>query len=55
MPAAFTRSAAMPQVPTRAEAGIEAATSTPEELRALMAHDIQCHAELVKAAGLVPQ
>ena len=38
-----------------AESGIEAATSTPEELQALMARDIKLHAELVKAAGLVPQ
>jgi tripartite-type tricarboxylate transporter receptor subunit TctC len=38
-----------------AESGIEVATSTPEELQALVARDIQLHAELVKAAGLVPQ
>ena len=38
-----------------AESGIEVATSTPEELQALIAHDIKLHAELVKAAGLVPQ
>lgn len=38
-----------------AESGIEVATSTPEELQALIARDIKLHAELVKAAGLVPQ
>jgi tripartite-type tricarboxylate transporter receptor subunit TctC len=38
-----------------AESGIEVATSTPEELRALIASDIRLHAELVKSAGLVPQ
>ena len=38
-----------------AESGIEAAPSTPEELQALIARDIKLHAELVKAAGLVPQ
>ena len=38
-----------------AESGIEVATSTPEELQLLIAHDIKLHAELVKAAGLVPQ
>ena len=38
-----------------AESGIEVATSTPEELQQLIAHDIQLHADLVKAAGLVPQ
>ena len=38
-----------------AESGIEVATSTPEELQQLIAHDIKLHAELVKAAGLVPQ
>jgi tripartite-type tricarboxylate transporter receptor subunit TctC len=38
-----------------AESGIEVATSTPEELQALIARDIRLHAELVKAAGLVPQ
>jgi tripartite-type tricarboxylate transporter receptor subunit TctC len=38
-----------------AESGIEAAPSTPEELRQLIAQDIKLHAELVKAAGLVPQ
>lgn len=37
------------------ESGIEVATSTPEELRQLISRDIQLHAELVKAAGLVPQ
>jgi tripartite-type tricarboxylate transporter receptor subunit TctC len=38
-----------------AESGIEVATSTPQELQELIARDIQLHAELVKAAGLVPQ
>ena len=38
-----------------AESGIEVATSTPEELQQLIARDIKLHAELVKAAGLVPQ
>ncbi len=38
-----------------AESGIEVAPSTPEELQQLIAHDIQLHAALVKAAGLVPQ
>lgn len=38
-----------------AETGIEVATSTPEELQQLIARDIKLHAELAKAAGLVPQ
>ena len=38
-----------------AESGIEVATSTPEEVQRLIARDIKVHAELVKAAGLVPQ
>lgn len=38
-----------------AESGIEVAPSTPEELRQLIARDLKLHAELVKAAGLVPQ
>lgn len=38
-----------------AESGIEVAPSTPEELQQLIASDIKLHAELVKAAGLVPQ
>lgn len=38
-----------------AESGIEVATSTPEELQQLIAQDIRLHAELVKAAGIVPQ
>lgn len=38
-----------------AESGIEVATSTPEELQALISREIKLHAELVKAAGLVPQ
>jgi tripartite-type tricarboxylate transporter receptor subunit TctC len=38
-----------------AESGIEVALSTPEELQQLIASDGKLHAELVKAAGLVPQ
>lgn len=38
-----------------AESGIEVATSTPEDMRQLIARDLKLHAELVKAAGLVPQ
>lgn len=38
-----------------AETGMEAATSTPEELQQLIARDIKLHAELVKAAGIAPQ
>jgi tripartite-type tricarboxylate transporter receptor subunit TctC len=38
-----------------AESGIEVATSTPEEVQRLIAREIKLHAELVKAAGLVPQ
>jgi tripartite-type tricarboxylate transporter receptor subunit TctC len=38
-----------------AESGIEVATGTPEELQQLIAYDIKLHADLVKAAGLVPQ
>jgi tripartite-type tricarboxylate transporter receptor subunit TctC len=38
-----------------ADSGIEVALSTPEELQALIARDLKLHAELVKAAGLVPQ
>ena len=38
-----------------AESGIEVATSTPEEVQRLISRDIKVHAELVKAAGLVPQ
>ena len=38
-----------------AESGIEVATSTPEDAQRLIARDIKLHAELVKAAGLVPQ
>jgi tripartite-type tricarboxylate transporter receptor subunit TctC len=49
------RSPVMPQVPTTADAGIEVATSTSEELQPLIAQDIKLHDELVKAAGLVPQ
>jgi tripartite-type tricarboxylate transporter receptor subunit TctC len=38
-----------------AESGIEVSTSTPEEVQRLITKDIKVHAELVKAAGLVPQ
>ena len=38
-----------------AENGMEVSASTPEELKLLIARDIKLHAELVKAAGLVPQ
>ena len=38
-----------------AENGIEISVSTPEELAQLIARDLKLHAELVKAAGLVPQ
>lgn len=38
-----------------AESGIEVATSSPDELKKLISQDIKVHAELVKAAGLVPQ
>ena len=38
-----------------AEIGIEVSTSTPEELKQLIARDLKLHAELVKAAGLTPQ
>ena len=38
-----------------AESGIEVATSTPDELKRLIAQDIKVHADLVKASGLVPQ
>lgn len=38
-----------------AESGIEVSTSTPEDVQKLIARDIKVHAELVKAAGLVPQ
>jgi tripartite-type tricarboxylate transporter receptor subunit TctC len=38
-----------------AESGIEVATSSPEDVQRLIAKDIKLHAELVKAAGLVPQ
>ena len=37
------------------ENGIEVAPSSPEELQRTIAADIKLHAELVKAAGLVPQ
>lgn len=38
-----------------AESGIEVSTSTPEDVQRLIARDIKLHAELTKAAGLVPQ
>ena len=38
-----------------AEIGMDVAPAGPEDLRALIARDIKLHAELVKAAGLVPQ
>ena len=45
-----------PEIRTRlADLGIEVATSTPEELQSLIAQELKLHAELVKAAGLVPQ
>jgi tripartite-type tricarboxylate transporter receptor subunit TctC len=49
--AAFT-----PEIKAKlAESGIEVATSTPEDVQRQIARDIKLHAELVKAAGLVPQ
>jgi tripartite-type tricarboxylate transporter receptor subunit TctC len=45
-----------PELKSRlAQSGIEVATSTPEEVQRLITRDIKLHAELVKAAGLVPQ
>ena len=38
-----------------AESGMEVTASTPEELERMIAREIKLHAELVKAAGLVPQ
>ena len=38
-----------------AESGIEVSTGTPEDMKRLITSDIKIHAELVKAAGLVPQ
>ena len=38
-----------------AENGVEVSASTPEELQQMVARDLKLHAELVKAAGLVPQ
>jgi tripartite-type tricarboxylate transporter receptor subunit TctC len=38
-----------------AESGMELAPSSPEELQQTIAREIKLHAELVKAAGLVPQ
>jgi tripartite-type tricarboxylate transporter receptor subunit TctC len=37
------------------EIGNDVALTTPEELQRIIARDIKLHAELVKAAGLVPQ
>ena len=38
-----------------AESGMEVAPGTPEELQRTIAQEIRLHAELVKAAGVVPQ
>jgi len=38
-----------------AENGMEVAPNTPEVLQQMIARDIKLHAELVKAAGLIPQ
>ncbi len=38
-----------------AESGIEVSTGSPEDVQRLIAKDMKIHAELVKAAGLVPQ
>ena len=38
-----------------AESGMEVSPSTPEELQRTISQEIRLHAELVKAAGLVPQ
>ncbi len=38
-----------------AEVGMDVAPAGPEDLRVLIARDLKLHAELVKAAGLVPQ
>jgi tripartite-type tricarboxylate transporter receptor subunit TctC len=38
-----------------ADTGIEVSTSTPEEVQRQIAAEIKLHAELVKAAGLLPQ
>lgn len=38
-----------------AENGMEVSASTPEELQQMVARDLKLHAELIKAAGLVPQ
>ncbi len=38
-----------------AEIGMDVAPAGPEDLQTLIARDIKIHAELVKAAGLVPQ
>jgi len=38
-----------------ADIGNDVALTTPEELQRIIAGDIKLHAELVKAAGIVPQ
>ena len=38
-----------------AQSGMEAAPGTPEELQRAIAQEIRLHADLVKAAGIVPQ
>lgn len=37
------------------ESGIEVSPSSPEELQRAIAQDIKIHAELIKAAGIIPQ
>ena len=37
------------------ECGMEVAPTTPQQLQQTIAEEIKLHAELVKAAGLVPQ
>jgi tripartite-type tricarboxylate transporter receptor subunit TctC len=37
------------------EIGMDAAPTTPEQLQQTIAQELALHAELVKAAGLVPQ
>ena len=49
------RSPVFPEVPMMAESGIEVSTSSSEDVLRLIARDIKVHAELVTAAGLVPQ
>ena len=36
-------------------AGMDVAPTTPEQFKQIIADEIKLHAELVKAAGLVPQ